>query len=289
VISDRYGMPDLARRHLEQVVNAVMLAGFSPREDAPVEWVQALERLAEIARGHYRALVYEHPDFLPYFRSATPIAEISRLKIGSRPASRRNSDRIEDLRAIPWVFSWMQSRHTLPGWYGLGYALESFVSQTMNDEGRTMKDETASSSLIAHRSSLQLLQEMYADWPFFRAMIDNAQMILGKADLHIAERYAELVPEPRIAEAIFGAVRVEYERTSRMVCKVAKIRHLLDNSPVLQKSIARRNPYVDPLSYIQIELLRRLRAAPEGPDHAALEDAILLSISGIAAGLKNTG
>jgi phosphoenolpyruvate carboxylase len=152
-----------------------------------------------------------------------------------------------------------------------------------------MNENVASSSLIAHRSSLQLLQEMYADWPFFRAMIDNAQMILGKADLHIAERYAELAPEPRVAEAIFGAVRAEYERTSRMVCKVAKIRHLLDNSPVLQKSIARRNPYVDPLSYIQIELLRRLRAAPEGPDHTALEDAILLSISGIAAGLKNTG
>ena len=122
-----------------------------------------------------------------------------------------------------------------------------------------------------------------------RAMIDNAQMILGKADLHIAERYAELAPEPRVAEAIFGAVRAEYERTSRMVCKVAKIRHLLDNSPVLQKSIARRNPYVDPLSYIQIELLRRLRTAPDGPDHTALEDVILLSISGIAAGLKNTG
>jgi len=130
---------------------------------------------------------------------------------------------------------------------------------------------------------------MYANWSFFRAMIDNAQMILGKADLHIAERYAELTPEPEVAAAIFGAVREEYERTSRMVCKVARLRHLLDNSPVLQRSIARRNPYVDPLSYIQIELLRRLRAAPEGPDHAKLEDAILLSISGIAAGLKNTG
>jgi phosphoenolpyruvate carboxylase len=128
VISDRYGLPDLAHRHLEQLVNAVLLAGFAPREDAPPEWEQALERLASISRGSYRALVYEHPTFLPYFRSATPIAEISRLKIGSRPASRRNSDRIEDLRAIPWVFSWMQSRHTLPGWYGLGHALETFVS-----------------------------------------------------------------------------------------------------------------------------------------------------------------
>ena len=286
VISDRYGMPDLARRHLEQVVNAVLLAGFAPREDAPPEWEQALERLAGIARGHYRALVYEHPDFLRYFRSATPIAEISRLKIGSRPASRKHSDRIEDLRAIPWVFSWMQSRHTLPGWYGLGFALETFISSSefsvLSSELNNADDET-------QNSKLELLQHMYAEWPVFRAMIDNAQMILGKADLHIAERYAELAPEPRVAEAIFGAVRAEYERTSTMVCKVAKIRHLLDNSPVLQKSIARRNPYVDPLSYIQIELLRRLRAAPEGPDHTALEDVILLSISGIAAGLKNTG
>jgi phosphoenolpyruvate carboxylase len=287
VISDRYGMPDLARRHLEQVVNAVLLAGFAPREDAPSAWVQALERLAAIARGHYRALVYEHPDFLRYFRNATPIAEISRLKIGSRPASRKNSDRIEDLRAIPWVFSWMQSRHTLPGWYGLGYALETFVT---GDAGCRVGDGSASP--IPHPASptsLALLQQMYTDWPFFRAMIDNAQMILGKADLHIAERYAELVPEPQIVEAIFGAIRAEYDRTSRLVCQVAKISHLLDNSPVLQKSIARRNPYVDPLSYIQIELLRRLRTAPEGPDHAALEDVILLSISGIAAGLKNTG
>jgi phosphoenolpyruvate carboxylase len=289
VISDRYGLPDLAYRHLEQLVNAVLLAGFAPREDAPPEWEQALERLAAIARAHYRALVYEHPDFLAYFRSATPIAEISRLKIGSRPASRRNSDRIEDLRAIPWVFSWMQSRHTLPGWYGLGYALETFVSETKNDERRTMNEEMGSSSFISHRSSLQLLQDMYANWPFFRAMIDSAQMILGKADLHIAERYAELAPGAERGRAIFGLIREEYERTSRMVSQVAQIERLLDNSPVLQRSIERRNPYVDPLSYVQIELLRRLRAAPEGPDHAALEDAILLSISGIAAGLKNTG
>ncbi len=130
---------------------------------------------------------------------------------------------------------------------------------------------------------------MYTHWRFFRTMIDNAQMILGKADMHIAEQYATLAPEPRVAEAIFGAIRAEYERTERMVCQVAKIDHLLDNSPVLQRSIARRNPYVDPLSYLQIELLRRLRAAPDGPDHVELEDAILLSISGIAAGLKNTG
>ena len=146
-----------------------------------------------------------------------------------------------------------------------------------------------SPDLLVSLSRLGLLQDMYADWPFFRAMIDNAQMILGKADLAIAERYAGLVPEPAVAQAIFGAIRAEHERTCRLVCLVARIEQLLDNTPILRHSIARRNPYVDPLSYIQIELLRRLRAAPAGSDHEPLEDAILLSISGIAAGLKNTG
>lgn len=287
VISDRYGMPEMAHRHLEQVLNAVLRAGFTERADAPPEWVAILEQLASIARRHYRALVYEHPHFVRYFRTATPIAEISRLKIGSRPASRRNTDRIEDLRAIPWVFSWMQSRHTIPGWYGLGYALADFVGTS---ELRALRSELPEAEPLKSRSSeLKTLQTMYAEWPFFKAVIDNAQMILGKADIPIAEHYAGLVPEPEIAREIFGAIRDEHERTVRLVCMVAQIERLLDNTPILQTSIARRNPYVDPISYIQVELLRRLRADPEGPEHAALEDAILLSISGIAAGVKNTG
>jgi len=288
VIADRYGLPALAHRHLEQVLNAVLRAGFAPQHDAPAEWEQALEQLAAIAREYYRALVYEHPDFLAYFRTATPIAEISRLKIGSRPASRRNSDRIEDLRAIPWVFSWMQSRHTLPGWYGLGYALETFVGR-LSVVSSQLQRTADHGPRTTDQGRLALLQDMYQNWMFFRSMIDSAQMILGKADLHIAERYAELTPDPAVAERIFGAVREEYQRTSTMICQVAQIDNLLDRSQVLQKSIARRNPYIDPMSYVQVELLRRLRADPAGPDHAALEDAILLSISGIAAGLKNTG
>jgi phosphoenolpyruvate carboxylase len=271
VIADRYGLPHLGHRHLEQVVNAVLRAGFLARQDPSPAWEQALEQLAELARGHYRGLVYESPAFMPYFRTATPIAEISRLNIGSRPASRKNSDRIEDLRAIPWVFSWMQSRHTIPGWYGLGFALESFVQQPGSED------------------RLALLQEMYQRWAFFRSAIDNAQTILGKADLHIAERYAALVPEPAVAEAVFGAISAEYERTTRMICQVARIDRLLSNNPVLQNAIARRNPYIDPLSYMQVELLRRLRADPDGPERVAIEDAILMSISGIAAGLLNTG
>ncbi len=289
VISDRYGTSAIAHRHLEQVINAVLLAGFPTQGDAAEAWVHTLEQLAAVARRHYRALVYDNPEFLPYFRHATPIAEISRLKIGSRPASRKNSDRIEDLRAIPWVFSWMQSRHTLPGWYGLGYALETFVSSpefsVPGPEGQQVGEDQ-------HRlqsAKLKVLQEMYARWPFFKTMIDNAQMILGKADLGVAERYAELVPDQAAGQRVFGQIRAEYERSARMVCQVAQIKSLLDNTPILQNSILRRNPYVDPLSYIQVELLRRLRAAPEGQGHEELEDAILLSISGIAAGVKNTG
>ena len=289
VIADRYGLPALAHRHLEQVVNAVLRAGFAPHTDAPPEWEHALERLADISRRHYRALVYENPNFLPYYHTATPIAEISRLKIGSRPASRNNSGRIEDLRAIPWVFSWMQSRHTLPGWYGLGYALETFIARTEDPGLRTELEQNQSTPLSPQSSALTTLQGMYQNWPFFRSMIDSAQMILGKADLHVAERYAELTPDPEVAREIFGAIKDEYVRTSRLIAQVAQIDNLLDRSPVLQKSIARRNPYIDPMSYVQVELLRRLRADPDGPEHVALEDAILLSISGIAAGLKNTG
>ncbi len=272
VISDRYATPDIAYRHLEQVVNAVLLAGFPTSGDAPEAWVSTLEELARIARQHYRSLVYDDPDFISYFRNATPIAEISRLNIGSRPASRKKSDRIEDLRAIPWVFSWMQSRHTLPGWYGLGTALETYVG---GGEGATAR--------------LELLQDMYARWPFFRTVIDNAQMILGKADLYIAEQYAALVPDTSVSARIFGTIAQEHARSRRLVCSVAQIGELLENSPVLQRSIRQRNPYVDPLSYIQVELLRRLRTDPDAPGHEALEDAILLSISGIAAGVKNTG
>ncbi|APR80118.1 Phosphoenolpyruvate carboxylase [Minicystis rosea] len=271
VIADRYGLPELAHRHLEQLVNAVLRGGFAHPSAPDPAWERAVERLSSIARTAYRALVYDDPRFVEYFRAATPIAEIGRLNLGSRPASRKPSGRIEDLRAIPWVFAWMQSRHTLPGWYGLGHALERFVAE---DDG-----------------ALARLSEMHERWPFFRTMLESAQMIMGKADLHIAVRYAELCPDPALGRAVFGDIEAEYERTRRMICRVTKSEEILDYAPVLKRSIALRNPYVDPMSYIQVELLERLRAAPDapGPERAALEDAIMLSISGIAAGLKNTG
>jgi phosphoenolpyruvate carboxylase len=281
VIADRYGLPKICHRHLEQVLHAVLEVGFTPREDPPPAWEYTLEALAAASRARYRALVYEDQDFLGYFRAATPIAEIRRLNIGSRPASRKQGERIEDLRAIPWVFSWMQSRHTIPGWYGLGYALEAFIEGEGGEPGAA-GDE-------GREGRVALLGDMYARWPFFRSIIDNAQMILGKADLHIAERYADLVPDEAVAKRIFGMIAEEHQRAVRAIRACIGGGDLLDGAPILKRSIAQRNPYVDPLSYIQVELLERLRKEPNGPGHEALEEAILLSIAGIAAGLKNTG
>jgi phosphoenolpyruvate carboxylase len=270
MISDRYLDPRTAARHLEQVLNAVLRAGFSELLQPPdPAWIAAMEPSASAGRRAYRGLVYDDPDFLSYFRAATPVGEFGRLRIGSRPASRRQSNRIEDLRAIPWVFSWMQSRHTLPGWYGLGAALSSFV------EGDPER--------------LELLRAMYANWPFFRTLLDNAQLIIAKADLVIAQRYAALVPEQELAERMFATITAEYQRTVAIIREVAMITEVLDAQPVLQRAIRRRNPYVDPLSYIQIEALRRLRAAPAEADQEGLETAVLMSINGIAVGLKNTG
>lgn len=273
VISDRYSLAVIAKRHLEQVLHAVFKAGFAQGADPNPAWTQALEQLAVASQRCYRGLVYEHPQFVRFFREATPIAEISRLKIGSRPASRKNSDRIEDLRAIPWVFSWMQARFTLPGWYGLGTAVDQFVAHYADGPD----------------AAQALLQEMYRDWPFFRTMIDNAQMILCKADMYIAHRYAELVRDDALATTMMQLIEHEYQQSVHAVCVVTQSEKLLARSPILQRSIALRNPYVDPISYVQVELLARLRAHPEALGHEALEDAILLSISGIAAGLKNTG
>jgi phosphoenolpyruvate carboxylase len=268
VISDRYGDPGIAARHLEQVLNAVLLASAPHAgQEIPESWEAAVESLAEHAFAAYRELV-EDPDFPAYFHGATPIDELSNLKIGSRPARRRQSERLEDLRAIPWVFAWMQSRHTLPGWYGLGAAVEHFLSDD-------------------RESRLELLQTMYREWPFWRTTLDNAQMVLAKADRHIAERYATLVTDSGARNRMWARISAEWDRTEQAVCDIVGIERLLDRSPTLQRSIQRRNPYVDPLSYVQVALLRRLR---ESSDHGeSLEQAVLLTINGIAAGLRNTG
>jgi phosphoenolpyruvate carboxylase len=274
-IASHYSDPDLAHRHLEQIVSAVILASApntqSPDSQARPEWLAAMNEMSVSAHAAYRALVYETPGFMDYWRAATPIGEITRLSIGSRPALRRgNNLQITHIRAIPWVFSWMQSRFNLPGWYGLGTAL-SQPQPTLNH--------------------LLLLQEMYAAWPYFRALLDNAEMSLLKADMDIAALYSSLVPDRNLAEPIFDRIRAEYDRTRQAILAVTGHSELMDADPIIQRSIHLRNPYVDPLNYIQVEMLRRLRALPD-PNSAeaeALQEVINVTINGIAAGLRNTG
>ena len=268
VIADRYGHHAIAERHLEQVTNALFRSSF-PEKETPnrSEWAAILDRLADRGCHHYRTLVYDTPEFLRYFEQATPIEEIASLKIGSRPTRRSGATSIDNLRAIPWVFSWMQCRHTLPGWFGLGGALEEYLQ--------------------AEPNGLQTLQEMYKGWPFWSTLIDNAQMILAKADMTIAQLYADLVAEPEISQQIFGLISDEYHRACRLVCQITGQNQLLENMPILLTSIQRRNPYVDPLSFIQLVLLARLRAGAEPIDE--IRTGVLESINGVASGLKNTG
>jgi phosphoenolpyruvate carboxylase len=266
-IASRYADPDLAHRHLEQIVSAVLLASVeAPEHDAAQGWGAAVREMANVAREAYRALVERTPGFLQYWREATPIDEISRLRLGSRPAARRRGDLSrQDVRAIPWVFSWMQSRFNLPGWYGLGTALA--------------------------RVEDQQLQAMYAEWPFFRAILDNAEMSLLKADMGIAALYSDLVTDQVLAAAVFSRIEAEYDRTRDSVLKVSGHRELMDGDPVIQRSVQLRNPYVDPLNYLQVEMLRRLRrlSDPEGTEAERYREVIVLTINGIAAGLRNTG
>jgi phosphoenolpyruvate carboxylase len=268
VIADRYGHPGIAERHLEQVIHAVLHTSFPDEGDQPeAAWLAILDRLAPAACRHYRALVYDNLDFLDYFRQATPIEEIVQLKIGSRPSKRGRSTSLDQLRAIPWVFSWMQCRHTLPGWYGLGGAIDEYLVENPND--------------------LATLQEMYRHWPFWRTLVDNTQMILAKADMTIARLYADLVDDQKLADRVYGLIADDYEKAVSVIHRITGQSELLEQMPILRRSIDLRNPYVDPLSFIQLVLLKRLRAG-EGPGDETLT-GVLESINGIASGLKNTG
>ncbi|MHB8624846.1 MAG: phosphoenolpyruvate carboxylase [Aggregatilineales bacterium] len=269
VIAYRYSNPGIARRHLHQVLHAMILALGAPLEtEVRPEWPAAMETLSETGRHAYRAFVYETPGFLEYWAQATPIDELSSLPISSRPSKRRQGG-FGGLRAIPWVFSWIQSRAIIPSWYGVGHAFESFAAQP---------------------DGLALLQTMYAAWPFFNALVENVQLDIAKADMGIAKHYAALVKDQTIRESIFTQLRAEHERARQMVCKITGQTELLDKSPVMQRSIERRNPYVDPLNFIQVELLRRLRAMlPDDPNYAQTLSAVQATINGIAAGMKTTG
>jgi len=273
IITSRYADPNLAHRHLEQIVNAVLLASVPLDEIAihglPAAWRKALDSMSNTARRAYRTLVYETPGFLDFWQAATPLDEIKRLAIGSRPAARQpGSDAVIKIRAIPWVFSWMQSRFNLPGWYGLGSGLRA-----------------------TRAMPLSLLQEMYQTWPFFSALLDNAEMSLLKADMGIASLYAGLVPDRKFADHIFSMIMDEYQQTRAALLAISGHQELMDAEPVIQRSVHLRNPYVDPLNYIQVEMLRRLRALPD-PESAsadALREVIILTVNGIASGLRNTG
>jgi phosphoenolpyruvate carboxylase len=268
VVSGRYSTMALARRHLEQLVNAVLLtSGKRPHFEQEERWAGIMDELSELAFRKYRRLVTK-PRFIDYFHEATPIDQIGALNIGSRPARRKATQAISDLRAIPWVFAWTQSRVNLPSWYGVGTALEGWIG--------------------ASPERLEQLREMYRLWPFFRTVIDNVQMGLAKTDMAVASLYAELTDEAT-RQAIFDDFFEEEQRTERLVLQVANAPQLLDNEPVLRRSITVRNPYVDPMNYMQVGLIRRLRTETDPDVRRKLQQAILLSVNGIAAGLQNTG
>ncbi len=267
----RYGHTGIAHRHLEQTLNAVLRAGL--RDTAPpvpaAQWVTMMDSLSEAGLRAYRALVYEEPGFLSYFRQATPIDQVADLRIGSRPARRRDGERIEDLRAIPWVFSWTQSRHGLPGWFGLGAALAD-----------VLRDPAAGA----------LLKAMHREWPFFRSLIDNAQMGLGRSDRAVARLYAGLTGPDDLRERVLTTVLGEWDRAERGILAVTGTNEVLEDTPILRRSIRLRNPYVDPMSFVQVMTLRRLRAlGDDDPQRNAVADLVALCVNGIAAGLQNTG
>ena len=266
VLSAKYSLREIAHRELELAASATLGTGIARGSDRDAVYEGVLERMAEVSRRQYRAIVHEDPEFVRFFNAVTPIGEISRLRLGSRPPRRGAGQGINDLRAIPWVFSWTQSRIVLPAWLGLGDALED----------------------ARERHGLELLREMTESWPFFAAMLSNAEMALAKADFVIAHHYVQLCEEDGERERIWGELTGEYERATRELRAVRGYDRLLDGEPVLQASIDRRNPAVDPLSFVQIELLSRLRRGT-GVDEDPLGRVSLLTINGIASGLRNTG
>jgi len=267
VIHRKYALRPIALRNMEQTAGAVIRATIGPggggRNQPPAQWHEHLRRMAELSRNAYRELVYGDPEFVDYFRQATPIDVIQRMRMGSRPASRRPDAGIEGLRAIPWVFAWAQSRHALPGWYGLGSGLDTLAGEIGADT----------------------LAQMTEGWPFMRTVLDDAEMSMSKSDLEIAARYAGLAGET--GERIFPLVEAEFERTREWVCRLKGQSELLDGDPTLKRSILLRNPYVDPMSFVQVETLARWRAGDRADE--ALEKVLMATVHGIAQGLQNTG
>jgi phosphoenolpyruvate carboxylase len=299
VIGSKYANPEIGRRNLETLVAATLEATLlQPTKSATSAFLEAAAELSSASMAVYRALVYETPGFTEYFFGATPIREIAELNIGSRPASRyptptfgtgvsssppegagsprgvpaaNRQPRIEDLRAIPWGFSWGQCRLTLPGWYGFGSAVQTFI--TTGTAAQQLERRT-------------LLQKMYKQWPFFKTLLSNMDMVMAKSDLALASRYSELVGDARLRKRIFTAIEAEWHATAQALSIITGDRNRLANNAALQRSIRHRFPYIDPLHHLQVELVRRYR---EGKADERVQRGIHISINGIAAGLRNTG
>ena len=269
VIASKYSNPEVGRRNLEILAAATLKATLVPPDSGPPppEYTDAMEQLSGEAFRAYRELVYETEGFERYFRESTVVDEISSLNIGSRPASRKPSHRIEDLRAIPWVFSWAQCRLMLPGWYGFGGAVKAWLARHP-------------------KSGLQLLQSMNGNWPFFRTLLSRLDMVLAKTDIAVASRYASLVDDARLRSLVFSKVRSELQDTTDALFAITGQKVLLESNPTLRLSLRQRVPYLDPLNHMQVELLRRYRS---GDKSDSTVEAIHLTINGIAAGLRSSG
>ncbi|KND54392.1 Phosphoenolpyruvate carboxylase [Candidatus Paraburkholderia kirkii] len=279
VIASKFGNPEIGRRNLETVVAATLEASLLPHENAPAQlphFEEVMQTLSDSAIAAYRALVYETPGFTDYFFSSTPIAEIAELNISSRPASRKLQDpkqrKIEDLRAIPWGFSWGQCRLLLTGWYGFGSAVAAYLDQAGSDEERARR--------------LATLRKMCKTWPFFKNLLSNMDMVLAKTDLAVASRYAQLVTDKKLRKHVFDRIVAEHQRTCDVLAEITGRNERLADNPLLARSIKNRFPYLDPLNHLQVELLKRHRA---GDQNVRLRRGIHLTINGIAAGLRNTG
>jgi phosphoenolpyruvate carboxylase len=272
VIGSKYANPEIGRRNLETLVAATLEATLlQPTKPATRAFLEAAAELSKSSMSAYRALVYETPGFTDYFFGATPLKELAQLNIGSRPASRKALEKIEDLRAIPWGFSWGQCRLTLPGWLGFGSAVAAYLD----------KPDAAE-----RKAALALLQKMYRQWPFFRTLLSNMDMVMAKSDLALASRYAELVSDSRLRKKIFAAIEAEWHRTADALTQITGEKNRLASNPALDRSIRHRFPYIDPLHHLQVELIRRYRA---GKADERVQRGIHISINGIAAGLRNTG
>ena len=263
MINAKFGLPGIAFRTLEIYTTATLISTLDPPKPPTQKWREQMDELAKISHGVYDSFVKENEQFVPYFRSATPEVELGELNIGSRPKRRKKGGGVESLRAIPWIFAWTQTRLILPSWLGVG---ESLLSQMENNE--------------------DTLHEMYEKWPFFRALLDLIEMVLAKADIKIAEEYDKaLVVED--LRGLGAELRAKFQTTYKTILQITRNERPVGSNEVLRRSIDVRNPYVDPINLLQIEILKRLRSSEENDEQ--LKDALLITFNGIAAGMRNTG